>query len=235
MQNAPNSRNKLFFLRKAFPLERKNRPNTCAFIKQYVKYRKRTLKQQQSRPATWKLPVANVVHTIPEGKWILRPTKEEHEALSQPPAMTKPSTSPKSFLGSTRCSRRSCPPHPAEPQGSHTALGTQNQQGEHDLPSAQDFHPAPACPGLLTACSRQPASRAPLEGRRRRPRAASASRALLCSHEERVKRGRCRCWRTGSRVKASTASRHSIGALLHADPGARLFSSFLIHSCSTET
>lgn len=127
------------------------------------------------------------------------------------------------------------PPHPAEPQGSHTALGTQNQQGEHDLPSAQDFHPAPACPGLLTACSRQPPSRAPLEGRRRRPRAASASRALLCSHEERVKRGRCRCWRTGSRVKASTASRHSIGALLHADPGARLFSSFLIHSCRTET
>lgn len=127
--------------------------------------------------------------------------RREHETLSQPPAMTKPSTSPKSFLGSTRCSRRSCPPHPAEPQGSHTALGTQNQQGEHDLPSAQDFHPAPACPGLLTACSRQPASRAPLEGRRRRPRAASASRALLCSHEERVNAvaaaagGPARAWR----------------------------------------
>lgn len=175
-----------FFSEKLSLWKEKNRPNTCAFIKQHVKHRKSTLKQQQSRPATWKLPVANAVHTIPEGKWILRPTKEEHEALSQPPAMTKPSTSPKSFLGSTRCSRRSCPPHPAEPQGSHTALGTQNQQGEHDLPSAQDFHPAPACPGLLTACSRQPPSRAPLEGRRRRPRAASASRALLCSHEERV-------------------------------------------------
>lgn len=157
----PLIKKQTFFLRKAFPLERKNRPNTCAFIKQHVKHRKRTLKQQQSRPATWKLPVANVVHTIPEGKWLPRPTKER--ARDPQPATGHDQTlhKPQELSGQHPVqSQELPPPHPAEPQGSHTALGTQNQEGEHDLPSVQDFHPAPACPGLLTACSRQPASRA---------------------------------------------------------------------------
>lgn len=216
-------------------MERKNRPNTCAFIKQHVKHRKRTLKQQQSRPATWKLPVANVVHTIPEGKWLPRPTKER--ARDPQPATGHDQTlhKPQELSGQHPVQSQELPPSPCRTTGfAHRVRDTEPARRARP-PLRPGFPPRAGLPGPTHGL--QPAASIPGPARRSSPPPSGRLRltgAALLSRGA-GERGRCRCWRTGSRVKESTASRHSIGALLHAGPGARLFSSFLIHSCSTET
>lgn len=167
MQNAPNSRNKLFFLRKAFPLERKNRPNTCAFIKQHVKHRKRTLKQQQSRPATWKLPVANVVHTIPEGKWLPRPTKER--ARDPQPATGHDQTlhKPQELSGQHPVQSQELPPSPCRTTGfAHRVRDTEPARRARP-PLRPGFPPRAGLPGPTHGL--QPAASIPGPARRSSP------------------------------------------------------------------
>lgn len=201
MQNAPNQETN-FFSQKSFPFGKKKQTQHLCIYQTTCKAQEKNSKATAKQASHLEAASSKCCPHHPWGK--MAPKANEGES-TRPSASHRPwpnpPQAPGAFWAAPGAVAGAAPPHPAEPQGSHTALGTQNQEGEHDLPSVQDFHPAPACPGLLTACSRQPASRAPLEGRRRRPRAASASRALLCSHEERVNAvaaaagGPARAWR----------------------------------------
>lgn len=160
MQNAPNQETN-FFSQKSFPFGKKKQTQHLCIYQTTCKAQEKNSKATAKQASHLEAASSKCCPHHPWGK--MAPKANEGES-TRPSASHRPwpnpPQAPGAFWAAPGAVAGAAPPHPAEPQGSHTALGTQNQEGEHDLPSVQDFHPAPACPGLLTACSRQPASRA---------------------------------------------------------------------------